>query len=133
MNLLAKGPRSQIRPRSRTSSKAFGLGTHHDGRWYFSLSTYDGDEIGCDGTPYHFVNGLLEFDPERRTYAFPTLEAGDVPGGPPDAYYQVAYTLSAGGDFIATGANIREPDGTLHQAKAGEIVFWQTVNPADRK
>jgi hypothetical protein len=110
-----------------------GLGTLHRGRWYFSLSTYDGDETGCDGKPYHFVNGLLEFDPQKQEVAFPTLEPGSVPGGPKDAYYQVAYTLSAGGEFFATGANIREPDGTLNQAKAGEVVFWQTLLPARPK
>jgi len=106
-----------------------GLGTHHRGRWYFSISTYDGDEVGCDGNPYHFVNGLLAFDPTSRAFSIPTLEAQQIPGGPKDAYYQVAYTLSAGGEFFATGANIREPDGRLNQAKAGEVVFWQTVEP----
>lgn len=109
-----------------------GLGTPHEGRWYFSLSTYDGDEIGCDGKPYHFVNGLLEFAPQTRTFSFPMLEPKDVPGGPRDAYYQVAYTLSAGGDFFATGSNIRQPDGTLDGAKAGEVVFWQTMKPKGR-
>lgn len=109
-----------------------GLGTLHDGRWYFSLSTYDGDETGCDGKPYHFVNGLLEFDPQTRAFAIPTLEAKDVPGGPADAYYQVAYTLSAGGDFFATGSNIRQADGTLDGAKAGEVVFWQALKPEGR-
>ncbi len=102
-----------------------GLGTLHEGRWYFSLSTYDGDETGCDGLPYHFVNGLLEFDPERRTCAFPTLDAADAPQGPPDAYYQVAYTLSADDAFFATGTNIREPTGALNGTRAGEVVFWQ--------
>lgn len=109
-----------------------GLGTRHDGRWYFSLGTYDGDEAGCDGKPYHFLNGLLAFDPRRRSFSIPTLEAADVPGGPKDAYYQVAYTLSAGGDFFATGTNIREPDGSLNGVRAGEVVFWQTVEPKDR-
>jgi hypothetical protein len=106
-----------------------GLGTLHQGRWYFSISTYDGDEVGCDGKPYHFVNGLLEFDPRTRSFATPTLEAKDVPHGPSDAYYQVAYTLSAGGEFFATGTNIREPDGSLNGVRAGEVVFWQTVSP----
>ena len=45
------------------------------------------------------------------------------------AYHQIAYTLSAGGDFFATGTNIREPDGTLNRDRAGEVVFWQTVRP----
>src|SRR5687768_4725929 len=31
-----------------------GLGTIHRDRWYFSLSTYNGTELGCDGAPYHF-------------------------------------------------------------------------------
>jgi hypothetical protein len=99
-----------------------GLSTQFRGRYYFSLSTYNGGELGCDGKPYHFCNGLLEFDPATRQFAFPTLEAKD-------AYYQVAYTLSAGGQFFATGANIREPDGRLNQARAGEVVFWQTRPP----
>jgi hypothetical protein len=102
-----------------------GANTLHDGRWYFSISTYNGTETGCDGKPYHFCNGLLEFDPATRTFAFPTLEAKD-------AYHQIAYTLSAGGQFYATGTNIREPDGTLNQARAGEVVFWQTAPPRKR-
>ena len=47
----------------------------------------------------------------------------------PNAYHQVSYTLSAGDAFFATGSNIREADGTLNQARAGECVFWQTVKP----
>lgn len=97
-----------------------GLGTHHRERWYFSLSTYNGTDVGCDGQPYHFCNALLEFDPRRRTFAFPTLEAKD-------AYYQIAYTLSAGGEFFATGSNIREGDGRMNRDRQGEVVFWQTV------
>lgn len=46
-----------------------------------------------------------------------------------DAYHQVAYTLSAGGEFFATGTNIREPDGKLNRDRTGEVVFWQTVQP----
>ncbi len=102
-----------------------GLFTPFRGKYYFSISTYNGTETGCDGKPYHFCNGLLEFDPTTRRFAFPTLEAKD-------AYYQVAYTLSAGGQFFATGANIRQPDGTLQQAKAGDVVFWQTQLPTSR-
>ena len=49
--------------------------------------------------------------------------------GSADAYYQVAYMLSAKGEFFATGANIREKDGNLNQARKGEVVFWQTVRP----
>ena len=96
-----------------------GLATVHDGRWFFSLSTYNGTELGCDGKPYHFCNGLLEFDPRIRAFTFHTLESEH-------AYYQVAYALSADGHFFATGSNIRQPDGTLNQAQAGEVVFWQT-------
>jgi hypothetical protein len=44
-------------------------------------------------------------------------------------YYQVAYTLSARDHFFATGSNIREADGSLNQARAGEVVFWQTLRP----
>jgi hypothetical protein len=46
-----------------------------------------------------------------------------------DAYHQVAYMLSAGGEFFAAGSNIREKDGTLNRDRAGEVVFWQTVRP----
>jgi hypothetical protein len=99
-----------------------GGATAHKGRYYFSLSTYNGTETGCDGKPFHFCNALLEFDPKARKFAFPTLEAKD-------AYYQVAYTLSAGGEFYATGSNIREADGKLNQARPGEIVFWQSRKP----
>ncbi len=96
-----------------------GGGVNYRGRWYFSLSTYNGTEKGCDGKPYHFCNAVLEFDPVTRRFDFPTLEAKD-------AYYQVSYMLSAGGEFFATGSNIREADGRLNQARAGEVVFWQT-------
>jgi hypothetical protein len=99
-----------------------GLFTPFRGRYYFSISTYNGGPLGCDGKPYHFCNALLEFDPKTRQFAFPTLEAKD-------AYYQISYTLSAGGEFYATGSNIREPDGRLNQARAGECVFWQTAPP----
>jgi hypothetical protein len=96
--------------------------TEHKGRLYFSISTYNGTDTGCDGKPYHFCNGLLEFDPRARTFDFPTLDAGG-------AYYQIAYTLSAGGEFYATGVNILQPDGTLKQTEAGQAVFWQTREP----
>jgi hypothetical protein len=99
--------------------------TPHQGRLYFSLSTYNGTATGCDGQPYHFCNAILEFDPQTRRFEFLTLETKD-------AYYQIAYMLSAGGEFYATGSNIRQPDGKLNQAQAGEIVFWQT-RPLDRK
>lgn len=102
-----------------------GGGTAHGGRWYFSISTYNGTATGCDGKPYHFCNGLLEFDPKTRRFAFPTL---DVAG----AYYQVAYTLSAGGHLFATGNNIREKDGSLNMGKTGEAIFWQTLRPKGR-
>jgi hypothetical protein len=92
----------------------------HAGKVYFPISTYDGDDTGCDGKPYHFCNGVLEFDPVARTFAFPTLDT-------PNAYYQVAYLLSAGGEFFATGVNILQPDGTLQQTKAGQAAFWQTA------
>ncbi|HEY1379726.1 MAG TPA: hypothetical protein VGF55_23180 [Gemmataceae bacterium] len=100
-----------------------GLAASYRDKLYFSLSTYNGTELGCDGKPYHFCNALLEFDPATKRFAFPTLEAKD-------AFYQVAYTLAAGGEFYATGSNIREADGRLNQARAGEVVFWQTRPPA---
>jgi hypothetical protein len=96
-----------------------GMATIHDGRWFFSLSTYNGSKIGCDGRPFHFCNGLLEFDPRTGEFAFPTLEATD-------AYYQVSYHLSARGYFYATGNNIREAGGKLNSDRTGEAVFWQT-------
>jgi hypothetical protein len=96
-----------------------GLGTVHEGRWYFSISTYNGTDKGCDGKPYHFCNGLLEFDPKTRRFAFPTL---DVEG----AYVQVAYTLSAGGRFFATGNDIREADGALNGGRTGPLFIWQS-------
>jgi len=102
-----------------------GLATIHRGRWFFSLSTYNGEELGCDGKPYHFCNALLEFDPRSRRFAFPTLLSEG-------RYYQVAYTLSAQDHFFATGSNIREADTNLNQARAGEVVFWQTLRPSSR-
>jgi hypothetical protein len=91
----------------------------HQGRYYFPLSTYNGTDQGCDGLPYHFCNAILELDPHSRQFEFLTLEAED-------AYYQIAYTLSANGAFYATGSNIREPDGRLNRDRAGEVVFWQS-------
>jgi len=91
----------------------------HRGRYYFSLSTYNGTETGCDGKPHHFCNSVLELDPRRREFHFYTFEAKD-------AYYQLAYMLSAGGEFYVTGTNIREADGRLNNARAGEVIFWQT-------
>jgi hypothetical protein len=99
-----------------------GGGTAYDGRWYFSISTYNGTATGCDGKPYHFCNGLLQFDPQTRRFAFPSV---DVDG----AYFQVAYTLSAGGHLFATGNNIREQDGSLNMSRTGEAIFWQTLRP----
>ena len=92
----------------------------HKDRLYFSLSTYNGTDVGCDGKPYHFCNAILEFDPQTGRFEFPTLEVKD-------AYHQVAYMLSARGEFFATGSNIRERDGKLNRDRAGEAVFWQTV------
>jgi hypothetical protein len=99
-----------------------GLATAHGGRWYFSLSTYNGTANGCDGKPYHFCNGMLEFDPKTGAFTFPTLEA-------PAAYYQVSYALSAGGHLFATGNNIRQADGTLDGGRVGDGIFWQTRKP----
>jgi hypothetical protein len=96
-----------------------GLSTQFKGKHYFSLSTYDGDETGVDGKPYHFCNGLLEFDPFAGRFDFPTLT---IPG----AYYQVAYTLATPRGFFATGSNIQKVDGTLDQTSRGACVFWQT-------
>jgi hypothetical protein len=108
--------------------KRFGFlggATAHAGRQYFSLSTYNGTDTGCDGQPYHFVNAILEFDPATAKFNFLTLEA-------PDKYYQIAYMLSAGGDFFATGTNIREANGALNGNRSGEVVFWQTLKPSNR-
>jgi hypothetical protein len=111
-----------------------GLSTFFRGKHYFSISTYDGDDLGVDGKPYHFCNALLEFDPKTQRFDFPSIaDAASNPNEPDariarDAYYQVSYTMAAGGEFFATGSNIRQPDGTLDQSKAGECVFWQTLN-----
>ena len=106
-----------------------GLSTPFKGKHLFSLSTYDGDGTGVDGKPYHFCNSLLEFDPQTQQFAFPTLNAADAP----EKYYQVSYTMAAGSHFFATGSNIREADGSLNQARAGECVFWQTLPPSTAK
>ena len=97
----------------------------HGGHCYFPLSTYDGTDLGCDGRAYHFCNSVLEFDPASRRFEFVALESRD-------AYYQIAYMLSAGGEFFATGTNIRETDGSLNRDRAGEVVFWQTRPARDR-
>jgi hypothetical protein len=94
----------------------------HAGRQYFSLSTYNGTDTGCDGQPYHFLNAILEFDPATGKFKFISLES-------PGKYYQIAYMLSAGGDFFATATNIREESGALNGARSGEVVFWQTLKP----
>ncbi len=98
----------------------------HRGRYYFSLSTYNGTETGVDGQPYHFNNALLAFEPHARRFDFLTLPARD-------AYYQVAYMLSARGEFFATGSNIRETDRKLNRNRKGEVVFWQTLPPGPKK
>jgi hypothetical protein len=105
-----------------------GLCTSFRGKHYFSISTYDGDELGIDGKPYHFCNALLEFDPVTSRFEFPVLQPNDdekviAP------YFQVSYTMAADDQFFATGSNIRESNGTLNQARAGECVFWQTSVP----
>lgn len=41
--------------------------------------------------------------------------------------YQVAYMLSARGEFFATGSNIQEKDGKRNRDRAGEVVFCQTL------
>jgi hypothetical protein len=102
-----------------------GGATAHAGRQYFSLSTYNGTDTGCDGQPYHFVNAILELDPATVRFNFLTLEA-------PDKYHQIAYMLSSGGDFFATGTNIREANGVLNGSRFGEVVFWQTLKPRPR-
>jgi hypothetical protein len=94
----------------------------HRDRYYFSLSTYNGTDLGCDGKPYHFCNAILKFDPKARRFEFLTLEVKD-------AYYQIAYMLSANGQFFATASNIRNADGTLDRDRRGEVVFWQTPKP----
>jgi hypothetical protein len=95
----------------------------HNDRYYFSLSTYNGTDTGCDGRPYHFCNAILEFDPRRRRFDTLTLDESN------DGYYQFAYMLSAGGEMFVTGTNIREPDGTLNRDRSGEVIFWQTLKP----
>ena len=97
-----------------------GLNTPYKGKLYFSLSTYNGDEnIGIDGEQYHFANSILVFDPRKRKFDFLTL---DVPG----AYYQIAYTLSARGQFYATGSNILTNEGKIFRENKGDIIVWQT-------
>jgi hypothetical protein len=98
-----------------------GGGVEHDGRFYYSLSTYNGTDVGCDGRPYHFCNAILEWDPLARGVRFVHFD------GEPGSYYQVAYMLSAGGDFFATGTNIATAEGTLDRDRAGEVQVWQTV------
>jgi hypothetical protein len=103
-----------------------GLSTPFRGKHYFSISTYDGDDLGVDGKPYHFCNALLQFDPQKQTFEFHTPGPSESETGT-QAYYQISYTMAAGDEFFATGSNIREADGTLNQARAGECVFWQTM------
>ena len=97
----------------------------YKGRYYFSLSTYNGTDKGCDGKPYHFCNAIVKFDPQTRRFDFLTLEVKD-------AYYQIAYMLSANGEFFATGSNISE-GSKLNRDRKGEVVFWQTMKPTPTK
>jgi len=123
----------------------------HQGRCYFSLSTYIGQANGIDGKPHHFCNAFLEFDPSKAPQdgSQAGLQAGPIGAGSSgpnarastgqfrfyelkvarDTYYQISYMLGAGNDFFATGTNIREPDGRLVMERTGEVVFWQTVKP----
>lgn len=107
-------------PRFRELFGFIGGSTRFHGKDYFSLSTYDGDQTGVDGKPYHFCNVILEFDPATRRFDFPTLIS-------PNAYYQVSYSMATADAFFATGSNIMETDGSLNQARPGECVFWQSV------
>lgn len=100
-----------------------GFSTPYKDKLYFSLSTYNGGEnLGIDGQQYHFTNSILVFDPRRRKFDFLTL---DVPG----AYYQIAYTLNARGQFYATGSNILTKEGTIFRENKGDIIVWQTQPP----
>jgi hypothetical protein len=102
-----------------------GFNTPYRGKLYFSLSTYDGgDNLGIDGQQYHFANSILVFDPRRRTFDFLTLDV-------PNAYYQIAYTLSARGQFYATGSNILTGEGKIVRENRGDIIVWQTEPPLD--
>lgn len=101
-----------------------GGGPTHNGRCYFSLSTYNGTG-SCDGKPHHFLNGFIEFDPVAGAFHMLKLDTGG-------AYYQIAYMLSARGQFFATGVNILESNGTLNINRKGEVLFWQTAKPTRR-
>ena len=97
-----------------------GVSTLHEGKFYFSLSTYDGgDDLGIDGEQYHFANSILVLDPKTREFDFLTLEM-------PGSYYQVACVLSARGQFYATGSNILTPEGRIVRENRGDIIVWQT-------
>lgn len=97
-----------------------GISTLHKGKFYFSLSTYNGgDNLGIDGNQYHFANSILVLDPKTKHFDFLTL---NVPG----KYYQIAYTLSANGEFYATGSNVLTPEGTIVRENKGDIIVWQT-------
>jgi len=74
----------------------------------------------------HAAYLMIEFDPATQRFAFPTLDGEEAAG----KYYQISYTMATADGFFATGANIRQPDGTLQQAIPGECVFWQTAKPA---
>lgn len=103
-----------------------GFNTPYRDKLYFSLSTYNGgDDLGIDGKQYHFANSILVFDPRRRRFDFLTL---DVPG----AYYQIAYTLNARGQFYATGSNILTEEGRIFRENRGDIIVWQTHPPRPR-
>lgn len=100
-----------------------GFNTPYNGKLYFSLSTYNGGEdLGIDGQQYHFDNSILVFDPRTGKFDFLRL---DVPG----AYYQIAYTLNARGQFYATGSNILTKEGKIFRENRGDIVVWQTQQP----
>jgi hypothetical protein len=97
-----------------------GVSTLHEGKFYFSLSTYNGGEnLGIDGQQYHFTNSILVLDPKTRKFDFLTLEM-------PGSYYQIAYVLSARGEFYATGSNILTPEGRIVRENRGDIIVWQT-------
>jgi streptogramin lyase len=94
----------------------------HRGHSYYSLSTYNGTPVGCDGKPPHFCNAILEFDAHTGRFDFLTLDEKD-------SYHQLSYLLSAGGELYVTGTNIREPDGRLNGGRQGEVLVWQTRRP----
>jgi WD40 repeat protein len=96
-------------------------GSEYRGIRYYSMSTYDGDDIGIDGKTPHYVNGLLAFDPATKQFDILRLQTEA-------AYHQTGFTLATKEALFFHSTNIRRPDGSFGKGlndASGQVMLWQ--------